>query len=263
MAVRITSALLVLLAAAGCGGAAGGGEEPPSAAPAGSWELVSGTGPDGDIPILGSHPITLTFEDDGRVGGTAACNSYGAQARIEGDRFEVDALAQTEMACEPPAVMEAEAAYLSALQRADTIGHDGARLVLAGPEVELTYEPLAPAAAEALVGTSWELDTVLEGETASTPLAPGATLLLHDDGRLEGHTGCRPFTGEYELAGLEVRITRLAMAAEAGACAAAAEEQDRIVVAVVGDGFRAEVEGDRLTLSSAGDHGLVYRAAGD
>jgi heat shock protein HslJ len=265
MAVRITSALLALIvllpAAAGCGGAGGRGEE-PAAAPAGSWELVSGTGPEGEIEILESHPITLVFEDDARIGGTAACNSYGASARIEDDRFELHELAQTEMACEPPAVMAAEAAYLQALQRAQLIREEGERLVLSGPDVELTFEPLAPVSSEALVGTAWELDTVMEGETASTPGAPGATLLLDSDGGFEGHTGCRGFTGGYELRGDEVRVTRLAMRGDVDECSAAAVEQDRLVAAIVGDGFRAEVDGDRLTLSSAGEEGLVYRAAG-
>jgi heat shock protein HslJ len=46
----------------------------------------------------------------------------------------------------------------------------------------------------------------------------------------------------------------------AGVCPPAAVEQERVVLQVLGDGFRAEVDGDRLTLTSRGGDGLVYRA---
>ena len=57
-------------------------------------------------------------------------------------------------------------------------------------------------------------------------------------------------------------VTELAAddAATAGVCPPAAVGQGRVVLQVLGDGFRAEVDGDRLTLTSRGGDGLVYRA---
>jgi heat shock protein HslJ len=244
-----------------CGGAPSGEPgDPPS--PAGSWQLASGSGPEGTIEPLDTHPVTLSFEEEGRIGGTAACNSYGGEVSIDGDRLEVAELSQTEMACEPPSVMEVEAAYLGALARVDRFREEGDRLVLEGPDVELVFEPLSPVPSEALVGTAWELDTLVEGETASTPGAPGATLLLGHDGTLEGHTGCRALAGAYVLEGGEVRVTRLELEGDTAGCPDAAVAQDRLVASVLGDGFRAEVEGDRLTLTSRGGEGLGYRASG-
>jgi heat shock protein HslJ len=256
----MAAAAVALLA--GCGGAPGG-ESGDARAPAGSWQLVSGSGPEGTIDPPETHPVTLELDPEGgRLGGTAACNQYGAVAHVEGERLELDQLDQTDMACDPPEVMELEAAYLSALGRADRLREEGDRLVLSGPDVELVYEPLPPVAAEALVGTDWQLDTLVEGDTASTPPAPGARLLLRPDGSVEGHTGCRAFAGEYEPREGEVRLTRLALEGDTGACPGAAAAQDGLVVSVLGDGFRAGVEGDRLTVSSRGGQTLVFRAAG-
>lgn len=251
----ILLAAAVALVAGGCGEAPAGDGE-PGATPYGAWQLVGGTGPEGPIEPLETHPVTLTIEE-GQVGGTAACNSYGGAARIDGDRLEVTELAATEMACEPAAAMELERAYLLALQRADTIGREGEELVIRGPEVELRFAAVAPVPTEALVGTEWELDTLLDGETASTPAAE-ATLRLDDDGTLTGHTGCRSFDGAYVVRPGEVRVTRMAMGG--GQCGGAVAAQDALVSSVLGDGFRADVDGDRLAVTSGAD-GLVYRAA--
>lgn len=239
---------VALLAAAGCGSGEAGREGPP--APTGSWQLV-----DGIDPVPGRR-ITLALEGD-RVSGVAACNSYGGAVVVERDRFAVRDLSHTEVACEPQA-MAAEAAYLDALARVDAFEQDGERLLLAGPSVELRFEPTRPVPAQELLETLWTLDTLIEGDVASSVAGP-ATLRLGRDGSLEGGTGCRPFRGRYVLMGDEVRVTELAADA-GGACAPAVEEQDRIVVDVLGDGFRAAVEGDRLTLTAGAD-ALVYRAS--
>jgi hypothetical protein len=39
----------------------------------GTWRLVKGHGPDGDVPLVSGYRITLNIED-GLVEGTAACN---------------------------------------------------------------------------------------------------------------------------------------------------------------------------------------------
>lgn len=213
------------------------------------------------VETFADRPITLVFEAD-RVDGVAACNSYGGSFELDGDRLSLGDLVQTEMACEPP-VMAAESAYLQALQRVQTIRHAGDRLVLSGPSVELEFDPVPPVPARALLDTRWELDTVIVGETASSALQPAATLRLDGaDGSLEGTTGCRSFAGRYTIAGHEVRIAELAVdeAATAGACPPAAVEQERVVLEVIGDRFGAEVDGDRLTLTSGGRSALVYRA---
>ena len=189
----VTASALAALAVAGCGASQPATPAEPGL-PNGSWQLASGTGPHGKIETADAHRITLFFED-GRIGGTAACNPYGASAPIDGDHIEVGDLVQTEMACEPP-VMAAEAGYLGALRRVEMVRRDGERLVLAGPSVELRFEPLPPVPTQALLDTTWELETVVSGEVASSALRPPATLRL-DGASLVGETGCRTFTGRF------------------------------------------------------------------
>jgi len=251
--MRPLAMVALALACAGCGAGPGGGDAAPS--PYGEWRLVGGTGPAGAVEPLDTHPVTLVVED-GRVGGTAACNSYGGSARIDGERLEVRDLAQTEMACDPPEVMELEAAYLQALGRADSIGREGDELVVSGPSVELRFEPVPDVPDAALSDTEWELDTLIEGETASTPAAD-ASVRFAGDGTFAGTTGCRSFEGAYAVNGDDIRVERLEL--EDDGCEGAVAAQDDLVVRVLGEGFRTEVEGHRLTLTSRGD-GLVYRS---
>jgi heat shock protein HslJ len=71
----------------------------------------------GEPPVPGSE-ITLQFED-GNLGGSAGCNSYGGSYEATDGRLSIPEIVRTEMAClEPEGVMEQEDAYLAALQSA-------------------------------------------------------------------------------------------------------------------------------------------------
>ncbi len=100
-----------------------------------AWELVEG------VPMVEGYPITLRV-DDGEVGGTAACNSYGGSVDVDGDRFVVGDIMQTEMGCPEEGVHDSEAAYLSALRSVERYEQPDDRLVLLGTDVELHFEPV-------------------------------------------------------------------------------------------------------------------------
>lgn len=223
-----------------------------------SWTLVSGTAPDGDIPIVDGWPVTLTFNDDARLGGTAACNGYGSTYSIDGNQIRLDGIDHTEMGCEPD-VMASETTFIQALAGVDTV-ELGQQLTLTGPGIELVFGPSVPVPTADLVGQLWLLDTLIQGEAATNVAGSPATLLLTEDGTLEGSTGCRIFSGEYVIVGNSVEFTNWGLDGE---CAQQLADQDNSVVSVLGDGFTAEIDGDRLTLTSAGDEGLSYLAIDD
>jgi heat shock protein HslJ len=255
LAVVSLSAAAAALLLAACGAAPGG--SPPAAAPApdGSWQLVSGSGPEGPLATVEGRAITLDVEE-GQIGGISACNHYGASAQIHGERLELGELVQTQMGCEPE-VMAAERAYLAALARAERIRRSGSRLVISGPAAELRFAELPPVPLDEL-GTTMELETLVEGGVARTPVAP-ARLRLADDGTLEGDTGCRRVSGRYVIRAGEVLVTRLSTDDPDGECPPEAEAQDRLVLAVLGDGFSVDADGDRVTLTSNRDS-LVFHA---
>ncbi len=99
-----TCILLLLTACAGRGGGLEGT----------SWELVELM--DGSQPLAGTT-LTIVFEQ-GSAGGTAGCNSYGGEYKLDGDTIFFGDVASTLMACLDAGVMEQEAAYLGYLQEA-------------------------------------------------------------------------------------------------------------------------------------------------
>ena len=235
------------LAAVACGGEVTGTDL------AGTWVLTSGTGPRGPVEVPPDARVDLRFED-GQVGGVAACNSYFGEVTVDGSAITVGGLGQTEMGCDQPR-MTAEAAYLAALQEVTTLDRVGDTLRLTGPSTELEFELEPPEPDAALVGTTWTLDTLFDGEAASSVLGDAATLVLDEDGFFLAGTGCRSATGRWARDG--DAVTTSEVGADDVACPSDLAAQDAHVLAVLEAGFTVEVEGSRLVLT-AGDRGLGY-----
>jgi len=251
MRTHFIELIVLALALTACGD---GGEDLDISSwpgPDGDWELAEG------VATVDGYPITLSIDGTG-VSGRAACNSYGGVAVVNGSAVSFGELSQTGMGCEP-AVMEAETAFLTALQAVRNFKFDGERLVLTGASADLVFSPVQPVPTSELTGTTWLLETVIEGETASSVAGEPATLRLAADGALTATTGCRTLIGSWLASGAVIVVPELSADGE---CPDHLWKQDSLVVTVVGDEFRAEVEGDRLTLTSMGGDGLVYRAEG-
>ena len=221
-----------------------------------AWELTEGTVGGEPVPIVDGYPITLSLTDEG-AGGTAACNGYGGMYEIAGAKITFSELLGTEMACVDEGVMESEQSYLGGLLLVSTFSMTEDSLTLSGEEVELVFAALPPLPTAELTGTVWVLESLIDGDAASSVNGDRATLELFTDGSMLGSTGCRSLHGTYTVTGVEVSMTE--MTAE-GQCSAELSAQDSHVVAVLGDGFSAVVDGQLLTLSSSGDLGLGYRS---
>ncbi len=219
----------------------------------GTWELPAGSIDGRTVPMVDSYPITLVISEDS-VSGTSACNGYGAILSPLGGSFRVAGIGGTDMACAEE-VMASETAYLAALGRVTTATLESDELFLEGDGVELRFRPLASPPIGELTDTTWNLETLTTGLTA-TGAQGDVTLRLDSNGTLTGSTGCRTLRGRYVVVGGEILATRLAAD---GDCSAALADQDGHIVSVLGDGFRAAVEGDRFLLTSTGEQGLIYR----
>ena len=73
--------------------------------------------------IIDNSHVTLVFQADGSVSGSASCNRYVGQATLTGDRLAFAPLATTQMAC-APALMEQEERYLGVLGKAERVTLD-------------------------------------------------------------------------------------------------------------------------------------------
>ncbi len=258
--VVLVAVLLVVLAACSTDDGDGGGTaEPDDQTPTGNWVLVAGTVDGVDILPPDTHRITLDIGADGSVGGTAACNSYGGSIDVGGDTLAITGLEWTEMACDPPSVMDAEQRYLTGITEVDRFTMTEAGLVLTGGDtVSFEFAPVPEVDDAALLDTTWVLDTLIDGDTASSVSGEPALLVLTTDGRIEGSTGCREIIGTYTVSGDEILATDLGAL---GSCNSRLIPQDGLVLDVLGDGFTALVEGDVLTLGSSGGVGLRYISA--
>ncbi len=133
MIVRtLLAALLIVLGLAACGDDSGSSSDAT-----GTWTLTSGSGADGDVPIVeNNQPVTLVVDESG-ASGQGPCNNY--QGLSFDDGSVSGATASTMMACEDD-VMIAEALYLGALEAVEAYEVDGDTLTLTGPDVELRFE---------------------------------------------------------------------------------------------------------------------------
>lgn len=274
----LTATAALLLAA--CGGGAG-----PTAPvvegdgattdPAGSWVLVDAQ-PAIEVPADARVTLEVVAEDAAwQVGGTAACNSYGGTVVTDGSTWRGQGYGATEMGCEEPR-MAAERAYLHALDAVDTWSRPSTdELVLTAPDLELRFEALPPVPTAELTATTWVLDglvTDTEPDASASSTVAGAdeaTLRLEPDGTVDASTGCRTFSGEWTETGDEILLTTFGqrddspnVAADGTTtCDEAVVDQEDQVLSVLGDGFRAEIDGQHLTLVSRDGLGLTYRAA--
>ena len=71
---------------------------------------------DNTPPLMGTI-LTVEF-NDGQIGGSSGCNSYGGTYKIKGEKITTDSIAMTLMACVDPGVMEQEQTFLDYLQNA-------------------------------------------------------------------------------------------------------------------------------------------------
>lgn len=74
---------------------------------------------------------TITFAKAGKVNGDTGCNRFIGDYGVKGSRIDIGPLGSTQMFCE--GVMDAEQAYLRALEKATAYSVAGTKLTLFGP----------------------------------------------------------------------------------------------------------------------------------
>lgn len=100
---------------------------------AGSEWVVTGVnnGNQAVSSVIAGTELTLSFDDEGFVSGSAGCNNFSA-GYVAGDTaIHIDTIAGTLMFCESPTgVMDQEAQFTAALANASTYSIDGSTLTI-------------------------------------------------------------------------------------------------------------------------------------
>jgi heat shock protein HslJ len=127
-------AAVFLLVLAACAGTGGTTSDPLNGT---SWQVTTLSG----ASLVPGTEITATFED-GEVSGKA-CNNYGGEYQVSGDKLTITRVFWTEMAClDPQGIMEQETAYLKLLTTAQSFKLTAGRLLIVGAGgEELAFAP--------------------------------------------------------------------------------------------------------------------------
>jgi heat shock protein HslJ len=101
------------------------------ASPVGAWTATSVRQPGAVSSPLPGTDITADFGDDGKLTGSAGCNTYSGTYRTDGDKMTIGDVSATEMACDgPDGIMEQEQGYLDALPLTASYSVEGSKLSL-------------------------------------------------------------------------------------------------------------------------------------
>ncbi len=215
-----------------------------------------------DRPLAEGTRIRLDFRDDGRtLGAQAGCNSMGGEASIdEGDRLVVADMSTTEMGCDPPRHDQDRwlAGFLTA---GPTLRLTSDDLTLTGEDSEIrlldreAVDPDRP-----LAGTRWVVDTIVDGESASSvPTGAEAHLVIASDGRFTGSTGCNAMSGTTTL-GPDDTINFSDVMATTQGCKGDRARLEQAVSAVLDGEIAFDIEADVLRLDHPDGRGLGLRA---
>ena len=225
----------------------------------GEWRLVSGTWQGRPVEVREDAPVTLTV-DGATAGGRSACNSYFANLERSGNGARFTGIGGTEMGCDV-AVMALESVYVAALAAVTRWQRDGDRLTLSGTDVELTYAVVVPPADAALVGPTWQLETVERDGTASNGTDfDRVSMTFAADGSVSGGAGCTTWDGRWREEGGRILVTDIRAAVMECSSPDLASSAEAVVMSVVDDGFAADIDGSSLSLAPEAGTRLQFRA---
>jgi heat shock protein HslJ len=208
--VALLVAALVLGSACGGPGDDPAERSPDTRAPVGAAELAgrtfvsTGVTEQGEPrPLVADTRISIEFEG-ATVRWDAGCNLFGAAYRIDAGRLVfTEGYGGTAMGClpQPRADQDEWLASLMAAEPGLALGRDTLTVSSDHTVIVLVDEDSATTDAE-LVGTTWTLDTIVEGDTASSvPTGVSATLVFGADGSVVGTDDCNGYGGRYSVEG--------------------------------------------------------------
>ncbi|HEX9854122.1 MAG TPA: META domain-containing protein [Acidimicrobiia bacterium] len=205
-----------------------------------------------------SNP-SITF-NGADMNGTTGCNSFFGTFSVDGDSISLSQLGQTEIGCEEPLTLQ-EQQIMAVLAAADRWSVEGGILTVGASDgtgaLELGRGEGPPADA-GLEGTRWVLDTLVDGDTASTPVAGAEATLTIEGGEAGGESGCNSFGGRVTVDPPTITFDEITTTEMA--CDQAVMDQEAFVYDVLGRATNFSIDGDLLTID-AGGRALVYRAA--
>jgi heat shock protein HslJ len=203
--------------------------------------------------------IRLSFHEESRISGNAGCNHVGGTAHLRDGRLVVTDMAMTEMAC-PGGRMDQDSWVFEFLGSSPTMRLSGDGLTLTGDTMTIVLmdrrvaDPDRP-----LAGTRWVVDTIFDGEVASSvPQEAPAVLVIEAGGAFQATTGCAggELRGTASVSSSAVTFTVTGQTP----CTGQANDLDEAVRATLSGERSYEITARSLRLLGPGGSGLGLNA---
>lgn len=263
--MRVALVLLVLAAMAGCGRGVPPGDPPPKPELPEGREFLSTEVVEGGKPkdLASGSRIRLSFADDGELRANAGCNHLMGNAHLEDGRLIVDGIGGTEMGC-PDELMQQDQWLTDFLTSKPRWSLSGDELTLTGKNAEIRLADRRVADPDRpLRGTKWVLDTIIDGDVASSVPADVQQppfLKLSKGQRAGGYSGCNQFSARVSVSGDILRTSNVISTLRH--CGGGPGDVEKAMLEVLNaKNLRYEIEADRLTLTAKDGKGLGFTAA--
>ena len=243
-------------------------KEAPAELAGTSWTLSNLVDEDGaSVPVITGTTVTMIFDTDGTLGGTAGCNHYGADYTRNGADITIGTAFRTEMYCMEPGVMEQEDRYLAHLANVSLYRVEGSRLILSdesGADL-LIFDRVVEVPDLPLAGTDWVLDSYTTRGDSVSPVIAGTTVTakFSPDGNVTGNAGCNHYGGGYLLEGTNISVSSLFSTLMYCGEPEGVMEQEARYLALLGNASSYRVRGDRLTLTDEEGTDLLFFVQAD
>jgi len=248
-AVRWVAALVLIasvLALAGCGtsGGAGGKLEDTR------WVLKTYDSKGVTMQAPGGISIDALFSG-GKVSGFSGVNTYRGSYKLSGSKLSIGKLASTLIAG-PQDLMDAEQAYIAALQKTGSYTADAGSLALFDQGGKKTIEYTKGKTPSLTVGT-WNLISYYNGRDAIVGVINGTspTAVFVSGGAMTGSSGVNGYSSTYKAKGQEISIAKPALTTNNASTDPAVTRQELEYLAALQLAARYEIRGGRLDLFRA------------
>jgi heat shock protein HslJ len=252
-------ALPLLLVLAGCGerSTQPAGDSAPDPL-RGKTFLATAVTADGKAhTLVAGTEVSVEFTDDGRLIARAGCNMMqGPVDTTDGKLVVHGGLAMTGMGCDQ-ARHDQDSFVAEVLGASPSWQLKGDLLTITSGATTMELAP-REVTNRALVGTTWVLDTQIDGEVASSkPANAPEVALVFEDSRVTADT-CNKFGAEYTIEGDQIEFTPGAMTRMA--CAPEIMWAENVVVDVLNGKTTYEIAEDRLTITNPSGKGIQLHA---
>lgn len=254
MMARIALAMILLTVSA-CGGQGGQGSGQDPGVVGRTFLSTEVTG----RTLVSGTRLELSFPEKGKLRVLAGCNQLGGDVSFEGDRMKVTGQSMTLMGCDP-ARSEQDNWVKTFLESGPRFALNGDELVLTGNEVIKLVDKRANAQDKPLLGTHWVVESLSNGQSASSVPQGAHAFLQFGTDTVTGSTGCNTLNGKAIQSGETITFADIATTRKA--CADNLAAMETTMLAVLDGKVPYSIDGDVLWLRHPSGKGLQLRTGG-